>query len=605
MSALARRPPTKKRRLGDAADANQDGRVTRSEAAAYKNARLHHARRVGLTATRQPARSATAGPKPDTTKPSVGIIGAGMAGLYAGMLLDSLDIDYEILEGAETAGGRIRTHFFPKGDQGEFNYIDVGAMRFPEIDIMDRVIGAQKWSLVSKINSYKDQKEEDKVTLTDYVLSNENQLNMFNGIRKTQKEVEADLAFNDLPETQDCDKIDTFEWAKTGLVRKEYAVKGAQYWWDEVFRPYVEAMADDFDTGFEKLQELDELSVRDALLLYYTKKKNYGTPQETDDLVTWMETMLSSTNLYYHYSATENVIDAVDFEAEKWCLSKGGMSQFTKGMLAMVKAPLTGHGVEKIAPDQFGKLLEVTGNFNKSAFKKSYTHVISTVTNAAFNLIDTDACKLGAAKRTAVRCLKYDHSVKVCLKFKTRWWETRSEDNPNDPIYGGVSSTDLPIRTVVYPSYGSSKNSDPGVLIVSYTWGRDAEALGNLDDARACSVSLSNLATLHNVKREFLEDNLQDTFVMNWQTDPFAQGPYALFGPGQFNAQFKHLIEPAADGRLLFAGEAASVHHAWIIGSLNSAYRTVYEILDKENMHLKKAELLAKWGKCEEVDFAL
>ena len=42
----------------------------------------------------------------------VGIVGAGAAGLYAGMLLESLGIDYEILEGSDRVGGRIFTYRF-------------------------------------------------------------------------------------------------------------------------------------------------------------------------------------------------------------------------------------------------------------------------------------------------------------------------------------------------------------------------------------------------------------------------------------------------------------------------------------------------------------
>jgi len=42
----------------------------------------------------------------------VGIIGAGAAGLYAAMLLDSLGIDYDIHEASDRVGGRIYTYHF-------------------------------------------------------------------------------------------------------------------------------------------------------------------------------------------------------------------------------------------------------------------------------------------------------------------------------------------------------------------------------------------------------------------------------------------------------------------------------------------------------------
>lgn len=45
-------------------------------------------------------------------KLKVGIVGAGAAGLYAAILLDSLGIDYEILESNDRIGGRIYTHRF-------------------------------------------------------------------------------------------------------------------------------------------------------------------------------------------------------------------------------------------------------------------------------------------------------------------------------------------------------------------------------------------------------------------------------------------------------------------------------------------------------------
>lgn len=65
----------------------------------------------------------------------VGIIGAGMAGLYTAMILKSLGIEYEILEASNRIGGRVYTHRF-SNDPGD--YYDVGAMRFPETPEMKR-----------------------------------------------------------------------------------------------------------------------------------------------------------------------------------------------------------------------------------------------------------------------------------------------------------------------------------------------------------------------------------------------------------------------------------------------------------------------------------
>lgn len=71
----------------------------------------------------------------DQTPFHVGIVGAGMAGLYTAMILKTLEIPYEILEASNRIGGRVYTHRF-SNDPGD--YYDVGAMRFPDIPIMDR-----------------------------------------------------------------------------------------------------------------------------------------------------------------------------------------------------------------------------------------------------------------------------------------------------------------------------------------------------------------------------------------------------------------------------------------------------------------------------------
>lgn len=66
---------------------------------------------------------------------SVGIIGAGMAGLYTAMILESLNIPCEILEASDRVGGRVYTHRF-SNDPGD--YYDAGAMRFPDTPAMGR-----------------------------------------------------------------------------------------------------------------------------------------------------------------------------------------------------------------------------------------------------------------------------------------------------------------------------------------------------------------------------------------------------------------------------------------------------------------------------------
>jgi len=63
--------------------------------------------------------------------------------------------------------------------------------------------------------------------------------------------------------------------------------------------------------------------------------------------------------------------------------------------------------------------------------------------------------------------LHYDFSCKLALKFNNRFWEK------DENIFGGSSSTDNPLRTIVYPSNGASKTGDAaGILMVIYMGSR-------------------------------------------------------------------------------------------------------------------------------------
>jgi monoamine oxidase len=61
-----------------------------------------------------------------------------------------------------------------------------------------------------------------------------------------------------------------------------------------------------------------------------------------------------------------------------------------------------------------------------------------------------------------------------------------------------------------------------------------------------------------------------------WHDDPYAGGAFALFEPGQQSLLHEHIV--AAEGRVHFAGEHASLAHAWIQGAIESGLRVASEI---------------------------
>ena len=228
----------------------------------------------------------------DVRLPKIGIVGAGASGLYAAMILQSLDIQYEILEANDRIGGRLFTHRFngqqgvdaPVGTPARYDYFDVGAMRFPDIPFMKRV-----WDLfdVLKIQNL----------IVDYNLSATNNLMYFNTVKPPFN------PSNPSPGATDYFRVSV---ANGGTVPNDFAAKSVDYWTGQVYDYYKKAFAklDDpdlsdkerrkvFRAAWANLVNQDHHTTRSAMRQGLNGVRPYPNP-----VVEWLETFDSATGLY-------------------------------------------------------------------------------------------------------------------------------------------------------------------------------------------------------------------------------------------------------------------------------------------------------------------
>ena len=196
----------------------------------------------------------------------------------------------------------------------------------------------------------------------------------------------------------------------------------------------------------------------------------------------------------------------------------------------------------------------------------------------------------------------YSNAGKIFLQFKTRFWEKNGQPTTTGVgIVGGSSFTDLPVRTVVYPSYyqGTSANNS-GVLLASYTWGNDAAKYAPYSEEERFKFALKDIVTLHGevANKEWIkgEDNNKAHYWTNDKT--VVGGAYALYGPGQLGKLMEAMMR--SEEYIHWAGEHTDIHNAWIVGALNSGVRVVREILLENLMKdkwskLKESRLLKYW----------
>ncbi|TFY52279.1 hypothetical protein EVG20_g10620 [Dentipellis fragilis] len=525
------------------------------------------------------------------------------------MILQDLGIDCEILEASERIGGRVYTHRFngqagydaPRNTPARYDYFDVGAMRFPDIPFMERVFDLFKRVGVDDL-------------LIDYHLGTENNLAFYNAKPPIRK--------NEVNPLSDPFKVAV---ANGGTVPDKYAlVEGApKKWISEAIDPYREKFREaykkpvsqrlrQFEEAWDYLMQQDHHTTRGYM---QSKVEPYPEP-----VVHWLETVDSGTG-FFNYAFTETVIDSLDFDwpwasttpdpeqtkETKWVCIDGGSDHLIHEMARTLKhQPLLEQRVTKLELLPGNRQIQVTGRSRNWTWARQYEQVICTVPLGCLGGIDTDRAGLSYNQRQAVRALQYGSSTKVGIKFARRWWDDPAVC-PAGPMHGGQSSTDAPIRTCVYPSYGLETPSAPGVLMASYAWAQDAQRVGALAqekggaaDKMLLELVLNDLEKIHGIPQKRFGP-IEDHYAHNWDNAAFARGAFAHYGPGQFGAPgddgrlFASIKAPAADGRLHIAGEATSVHHAWVLGALNSAWRAVYNLLVKS--YPKKVDLLIKnWG---------
>ncbi|KAJ6011768.1 hypothetical protein N7522_002123 [Penicillium canescens] len=445
------------------------------------------------------------------------------AGLYSALLLQSLDVDFEILEADGRAGGRIYTHFFdPEGwkksnpqEAAYYNYYDAGAMRIPIMPYMDRVIGTQNWSVVSYVNTHVSDRA-DAIDLIPYVFSANNTFQMYNNISVHANVTPFAATFHVL----------TTEGGN--IPPSDFAVINPDTIYSDAVAELVDALQQNIDQGYTKLMEFDQLSVRAYLL-----QKGFTNAQ-----INWLETIEEGTLSFDKASLAQAVIEQWIFTAaplDSWVTINGGFERLIHGLLKVLHhLPKLLNRVTAIKPGRADSLTVVVNH----TVEHSYDYVISSIPLGATRLLDTSTLSdLNYNTTMAWRALAYDDAGKIGIWFKTRWWE--NPDVLPAPFVGGGSSTDPPIRRCVYPSYGLDVQDAPGTMIASYTWSQDAARLAAFyqsaeQEEFITHVVLEDMARLHNVSISFLQDQLVEAHLWDWYDHLYSIGAYALFNPHNF-----------------------------------------------------------------------
>ena len=172
-----------------------------------------------------------------------------------------------------------------------------------------------------------------------------------------------------------------------------------------------------------------------------------------------------------------------------------------------------------------------------------------------------------AQKQRAINEMKLTPVTRTYLQFSSRPWEQANLD--------GTGITDLPIQTVYSPTLSQA---GPRGILTSYSAGQRALDLGGMSESDRQRLVLRRMGDVFSG----LDSRFESSTDVVWQDDPFTQGAYTYFQPGQLTG-----LLPAAqmnEGRIHFVGEHTSAWHGWMNGALESGNRVADEINQAEAM---------------------
>ena len=191
----------------------------------------------------------------------IGIVGGGIAGLYAALLLQKQGHTVTVLEASSRVGGRIFSYHFKSIAKGDDAFFEAGAMRLPLSSFHSCV-----FDLVRYLNLQNN--NEDPIEFIPYVLHHQNNKIYWQDMIWDADDRSLGIAFG-LP--------------------KRFHGRTARQMIREVMDPWIALLREDFDRGFQEVLRYDDMTFRQ----YF--REVAGWPHEAIDFV---ELIMSQTNQY-------------------------------------------------------------------------------------------------------------------------------------------------------------------------------------------------------------------------------------------------------------------------------------------------------------------
>jgi monoamine oxidase len=545
-------------------------------------------------------------PKRKGKKKNILVVGAGMAGMVTASILKKSGHNVTIVEANTRIGGRIKT--FRNTEEKKYwedpsLYAEAGAMRLPDFHYMLMEYCKQldvdlepfyyvsvdkKEALKNKEEAYENYKKLSltfpKKTFNSFLYVNYKQVRQ--NVYNKSTNINELLNYN-LQESVDPEVLGENQNAGDLLTN--------------AMQLLIDFIAINPIENWPKLiEKLGEYSMRRFLKEFTNYSENaiemIGVLQNLESRMSYdfIQSFIES-NIIKNDTVFWQVIGGTDVITEKFYAAHE-LAEITHLDTRMTDIYLR-DGKVKISTEI--EIKREASYYEKRGYKKQeisvsdmeFDEAVVTVPFSALRMVHVWP-EFSQGKRKAIRELHYDAATKVLIEFKERWWEKEPYN-----IVGGGTITDLANRFIYYPSQDINGKGH-GLMLACYCWADDARKWDSMSHMDRYIYALDNIAVAHASDDLKEQQRIKNLSVFNpeapeaigyvdkikgaatvaWMQNPYAFGEAAIFSPGQLNLLQADIEKPEWDGKVHFAGEHASLKHAWIEGAIESGIRAALEV---------------------------
>ena len=321
-----------------------------------------------------------------TDKTTVGIIGGGFAGLYSGLILQSLDIDCEVFEASERVGGRIDTWYSTDYDPNDKNknglYGEVGGMRVPQFS--DDMLPVQHLALSVNAVLKRNNMEDAMVNWRKFYYNSPVQRLRYNNMKAPIMAKNASLNAMNFGVNKGGDLPLVWVTPKKDSNGNKYLPINMIL--GQVNNKFLKAIDDSFEKGFKMLMKYDHYSMWSYLTNvftlgemgeYYDPAMGKKSENLSYDIASYLETTNVGTGMY-SVSFVEMVIAVYDWNGSLNPYNKKDteiyMVTVDKGMQHFPDACRAVLNLEKgVLPDDGYRAQQLIGMINGENNKKGYS----------------------------------------------------------------------------------------------------------------------------------------------------------------------------------------------------------------------------------------